>query len=156
MIKKEYTTVVTEYQSESELSEIDKTLIHEAKTVAKKAYAPYSNLNVGASVLLENDEIISSNNQENTAYPSGMCAERVALFYANSKYPNIGVKSIAICSFNKTEMNTIPISPCGSCRQVMLETELRFNKPIKVIMVGSEKIIVTDNVKQLLPLYFKI
>lgn len=155
MIKKEYITIVTEYKSKTELSHIDQSVINLALESGNKAYAPYSNLKVGASVLLENGEIISSNNQENTAYPSGMCAERVALFYANSKYPDIPIKTIAICAFNKTEMTKTPIFPCGSCRQVLLETEFRFNKPIKVIMVGSEKIVVSDNVIQLLPLYFK-
>ena len=154
MIKKEYITTVTEYSSESELSDIEKELIKESKLSAKKAYTPYSKFNVGASILLENNKIISANNQENIAYPSGMCAERVAIFYANAKYPNIAVKSIVITAFSNNELVQEPVTPCGSCRQVLLEAELRFNKPIKIIMVGKNKIVTVDNICELLPLYF--
>jgi len=157
MIKKEYITEVTEYESITELPKADKTLAELAIKSAKNAYAPYSNLKVGASILLENNEIISGNNQENGAYPAGMCAERVALFYANSKFNNIAPKSIAICAFhNNNTVTDTPITPCGSCRQALLETEIRFNKPIRIIMIGKNKIIISENILQLVPIHFQL
>ncbi|MBI9067518.1 MAG: cytidine deaminase [Salinivirgaceae bacterium] len=155
MIKKEYKTIVTEYSSETELSNQEQTLISKAKEAAKKAYAPYSKFNVGACVLLENGEFFSGNNQENAAYPSGLCAERVSMFYANSMHPDVAVISIAICASNENGFIKTPVPPCGSCRQVLLETEMRFKKSIKVIMVGSDSIHVIENVSQLLPLSFQ-
>jgi cytidine deaminase len=154
MIKKELITTVVEYDSESELSAMEQKLIQESKNCANKAYAPYSNFSVGATILLENDEIISGNNQENIAYPSGMCAERVAVFYANSKYPNVAINTIVITAFSNGKLVDDAVTPCGACRQVMLESEVRFAKPIKVIMVGKNKILSIDNVSELLPLSF--
>ncbi len=154
MIKKEYTIKTIEYSSEAEMSNQDSELIKMAKNAAKNAYAPYSEFKVGACVLLENGKLITGNNQENSAYPSGLCAERVAIFYANSVFPDIAVKAIAICAINKNGLLKNPVSPCGACRQVMLETELRFNKPIRTILIGKEKIIAIDNISQLLPLHF--
>ena len=154
MIKKEHITTVLEYNSEAEFSELEKALINKAKAAAAKAYAPYSKFNVGACVLLENNELIEANNQENAAYPSGMCAERNAIFYANGKFPEAAVKTMAITASNANGIVPTPVPPCGSCRQVMLETEMRFKKPIKVILIGREKIQVIENVSQLLPLNF--
>ncbi|MEA3452496.1 MAG: cytidine deaminase, partial [Bacteroidota bacterium] len=110
---------IEEYRNLDELHENDRRVVEKAKEAVKSAYAPYSNFHVGAAVLLENEEIICGTNQENSAYPSGLCAERVALFYANSKYPNIEIKTLAICAFNNNEYRKQPTSPCGSCRQVM-------------------------------------
>jgi cytidine deaminase len=104
---------------------------------------------------LQNGEIISGNNQENAAYPSGLCAERVAVFYANSQYPNVAITKIAICAENENGILKNPISPCGACRQVLLETEIRFGLPIKLILFGTEKIITITTISQLLPLHFK-
>lgn len=154
MVKKEYTTTVFEYSSDSAFSDIEKALIKNAKEAATKAYAPYSKFNVGACLLLENDEIISANNQENAAYPSGMCAERNAIFYANGKFPDVAVKTMAIAAINVNGIVQTPIPPCGSCRQVLLETEMRFEKPIKLILIGRERIQVIESVSQLLPLNF--
>jgi cytidine deaminase len=155
MIQKEYIVNITEYNSADELHLDEQELIQSAKKAAKDAYAPYSNFKVGASVVLQNGEIISGNNQENAAYPSGLCAERVAVFYANSKYPNVAITKIAICAENENGMLKNPISPCGSCRQVLLETEIRFGLPIKLILFGTEKIITINTISQLLPLHFK-
>lgn len=129
-------------------------LIDEAKKQTKDAYAVYSKFHVGAAVLLENGKIVCGNNQENSAYPSGLCAERTAVFYANSQYPDVPVKSIAIAAYTNGEFLSEPITPCGGCRQVLLETENRYGKNIKIILYGTEKTYVLENVKQLLPLSF--
>ncbi|NLI71872.1 MAG: cytidine deaminase [Bacteroidales bacterium] len=129
-------------------------LIEEAKKQAMNAYAVYSNFHVGAALLLENGKIIGGNNQENSAYPSGLCAERTAVFYANSQYPDVAVKTIAIAAYTNGEYLKDPITPCGGCRQVLLETETRYGKNMKVILYGTDKIYVLDNVRQLLPFSF--
>jgi cytidine deaminase len=154
MIKKNITTTLTEYDSVNELDKIDQQLVEECKKATKNAYAPYSNFHVGAAVLLENNEIIKGNNQENAAYPSGLCAERVALFYANSKFPDKKVKTIAISAKSKGKFTKSPVGPCGSCRQVILETENRFKSPIKIILYSEEKIQVVEDASSLLPISF--
>ncbi len=154
MTEKQIVTKVYEYNSINKLDEKDKILIEKAKEITKNSYAPYSHFNVGAAVLLENGKIITGTNQENAAYPSGLCAERVALFYANSEYPDIAVKSIAITAKTNTDFVENPIPPCGSCRQVLLETETRFKIPIKIILAGSKKIQIIKNAKSLLPINF--
>ena len=154
MHTKEIKTIIHEYDSIDELSKEDIAVINKAKQAAQNAYAPYSKFKVGACVLLENGELIQGNNQENAAYPSGLCAERVAMFYANSKYPDVTVKTIAVCAYVNSKLLEEPVPPCGSCRQVLLESETRFNSPIKVILIGENKISIIDNVKQLLPLNF--
>lgn len=129
-------------------------LIEEAKKQVMNAYAVYSNFRVGAALLLENGKIIGGSNQENAAYPSGLCAERTAVFYANSQFPDIAVKVIAIAAYSNGEYLKEPITPCGACRQVLLETESRYGKDIKVVLYGTDRTYVIDNVKQLLPLSF--
>lgn len=130
------------------------SLIEEAKKQTLNAYAAYSKFNVGAAALLANGKIIGGNNQENAAYPSGLCAERTAVFYANSQYPDVPVKAIAIAAYVNGEYLQDPITPCGGCRQVLLETESRYGKDVKMILYGTEKTYVMENVKQLLPLSF--
>ena len=154
MKKKEITTYFLEANSLQDLVEEDISLVKKSQEIIQNAYAPYSKFKVGVAILLENDEIITGTNQENSAYPSGLCAERVALFYANSKYPNVPVKTIAITAFYENKFVNAPIPPCGACRQVILETENRFKKPIKIILFGKEKIHLIDSIKQLLPLSF--
>jgi cytidine deaminase len=154
MIKREIKSIVVDYNSPAELNDEQQNLIQKAKNAAEKAYAPYSEFRVGAAVLLENDEIIEGNNQENAAYPSGLCAERVAIFYANSKYPEIEIKAIAITAITKDGFIKEPIPPCGSCLQVMFESEQRTDKPIQVILFGTDKITVAENIQQFLPIYF--
>jgi cytidine deaminase len=154
MQKKTIETKVSVYNFD-ELNEEYKQLINIAKEQVKKAYAPYSGFQVGAAVLLENGEFVSGSNQENSAYPSGICAERVAMFYANSKFPDIAVKAIAIAAYTKGNYLPEPVTPCGSCRQVLLETEIRFKKNICILLYGTEKTYLIDNVKQLLPLCFE-
>lgn len=154
MKKKNITTVTYEYNSVAELNQEEQMLIHKSKDIVKNAYAPYSKFEVGAAVLLENGEIITGTNQENAAYPSGLCAERVAVFYANSKFPDVPVKAIAVTAFTNNNFVKTPIPPCGSCRQVLVETETRFQKPIKIYLVSESKITVINDAKDLLPLNF--
>lgn len=148
-----YETKVTEYQPEEIPNEYI-PLIDEAKRQTQQAYAAYSKFHVGAALLLENGEIVTGNNQENSAYPSGLCAERTAVFYANSRYPESAVKMIAIAAYTNGEFLPEPVTPCGACRQVLLETENRYNRDMKIILFGTEKTYVLENVKQLLPLSF--
>lgn len=129
--------------SEKELSSSDHTLLSEAKKSAKSAYAPYSRFKVGSAVLLGNGKMISGNNQENAAYPSGLCAERVALFFTSSQYPNAVIKAIAITNV-----------PCGACRQAILEYESKQKSPVRIIMQWGKKILISDGIENLLPLSF--
>lgn len=140
--------------SYDELSEQYRQLIDEAKRVTGDAYAPYSKFHVGAAVLLENGEIVSGTNQENAAYPSGLCAERVTMFYANSKYPNVAPKALAIATFADGDFLDEPITPCGACRQVLLETEVRYGVDMDVLLYGKRGVYKLSSVKALLPLSF--
>jgi cytidine deaminase len=149
------TVTVFEYNNISELPEQDKHLMELAIKATDFAYAPYSTFRVGAAVLLENGEIFTGNNQENMAYPSGLCAERVALFYAASQYPDVAVSAIAITARASDFEISNPVAPCGACRQVMAETENRSNKKMKLIMMGDKgKVQVIKGVDNILPLMF--
>ena len=147
-------TNVTIY-SFDELDKAKQKLINKAKEQVEKAYAPYSEFHVGAAVELENGEIFAGSNQENSAYPSGLCAERVAMFYANAQYPEVPVKTLAIAAFTNENFLSTPVTPCGSCRQVLLETEMRFEKDITILLYGTKEIYQIENVRQLLPLCFE-
>jgi len=138
----------------SELSDEERFWIDTAIISAKQAYAPYSQFNVGAVVVLENGKIVTGNNQENIAYPSGMCAERVALYYAGARYRDVPVKAIIVIAV-KDGIVQKHISPCGACRQVLLETEIRSNQPIRVILAGSEEVHIINSAELLLPVSFK-
>ena len=137
-----------------ELSDEQKNLLNKAKEQTQNAYAPYSDFRVGAAVLLENGEIVCGNNQENAAYPSGLCAERVAMFYANAQYPNVAIKALAIAAWTNGKFLAEPVSPCGACRQVLLETENRFDKNFPVLLYGTEAVFLVEKAKDLLPLSF--
>ena len=138
----------------NELSDEERFWIDTAVISAKQAYAPYSNFYVGAVVVLVNGKIVTGNNQENIAYPSGMCAERVALYYAGARYPDVPVKAIVIVAV-KDGVVQKNISPCGSCRQVLLETETRFKQPVRVYLGGNEETHIIDSAEALLPVSFK-
>ncbi|MEY3237440.1 MAG: hypothetical protein RI883_1541 [Bacteroidota bacterium] len=143
------------FDSWEELSIKDKELIAKAYTICAKAYAPYSKFSVGAAVLLENGEVVLGNNQENIAYPSGLCAERVALFYAGANFPDEAVQTICIVANGDLIPFDTILAPCGGCRQVMLETETRQNKTYRVILVSqNKKTIVFNSAKDLLPFAF--
>lgn len=139
---------------EDELESSELTLVQKAKDAALKAYAPYSFFQVGAAVLLSDGTYCTGNNQENAAYPSGLCAERVALFYASANYPDLAVKAIAICAYKNNEYSPLPISPCGSCRQVINETGEKQKKTFKLILYGTRESYVFDDANALLPLSF--
>ena len=140
----------------NELSAQEQQLVANAKAAFKTAYAPYSGFLVGASVLLENGEVINGSNQENVAYPSGLCAERVALFYAGAKFPDVKINTVAISVLSKNfEVNDV-ISPCGACRQVMAEYEDKQHRPIKVILHSpTDEVLIANKVEDLLPFMFK-
>ena len=133
-----------------ELSVEDQQLMDAALEATQRSYAPYSNFHVGAAVLLENGVIVTGTNQENMAYPSGLCAERTTLFYANSQYPEVAVKTLAIATCNSENI----LSPCGACRQVMAETEKRYGKPMRILLCGKENVYVVESAAALLPLTF--
>ena len=154
MQKKTIETNIEIYSFE-ELSKEKQDLINKAKEQVTKAYAPYSGFHVGAAIELENGIIVTGNNQENSAYPSGLCAERVAMFYANSQYPDVPVKTLAIAAFTNGNFIADPVTPCGSCRQVLLETEMRYEKSITILLYGTKNIYQLESVKQLLPLCFE-
>ena len=154
MKTREIKIVVFEFENSSELPEADQVMLAEARRITALAYAPYSGFHVGAAVLLANGMIITGNNQENAAYPSGLCAERVALFYANANYPDSKVQAIAISASKNGVLINESVKPCGSCRQALAETEVRYETPIRVILDGQDAILVLQGVESLLPLSF--
>jgi cytidine deaminase len=154
MRKKELYSTFYEFLSLSELTDRDKKLVDKARNVALSAYAPYSDFQVGAAVLLDNERIITGNNQENAAFPSGLCAERVAVFYAKSQFPGSAIHAIAIAATSKNKEPEFPTSPCGACLQVLMENEIRDNHSIRVVLYGSKRILMAENVRQFLPLGF--
>ena len=153
-------TLIRESRFE-ELNETDRRLVEMAKESTRRAYAPFSNYQVGAAILLDNGKIVEGSNQENAAYPSGLCAERTAAFYASSSNPGVPFKKIAISAWmNPGEgqsweegFQKNPVSPCGGCRQALLEYEHLYGD-IEVLLYGSEKIYILPSIKSLLPLAF--
>lgn len=138
-----------------ELSAADREVVDAARAATANSYAIYSHFNVGAAVRLANGIIVSGSNQENAAYPSGLCAERTTLFWANSQYPTQPVEVLAIAARNEQGELATPIPPCGACRQVILETEKRFSKAMRIILYGAKECyLIDDGVKALLPLSF--
>lgn len=137
-----------------ELTHRQKEVIETAKNACDKSYSPYSHFSVGAAVEMENGEILSASNQENASYPSGLCAERNVLFYAKAQYPDKDVIRIAIVAKNEGVVTKTPVSPCGSCRQVMTETAMRQKRKIELIMAGEDTCIIVHDVNDLLPLQF--
>ena len=145
----------TEYDGNDLLPFDDNILIMKARDAAKTAYAPYSGFRVGASVLLENGIIITGSNQENAAYPSGICAERTALFYASSQYPKVPIVAIAVSTINISATSSDIAKPCGACRQVMAEYEDLAGKPLRIILDSTDKVVIINGMDSLLPLRFK-
>jgi len=138
-----------------DLDSESKYLVHKAKEATQHAYAPYSKFHVGAAILLEDDTLVTGSNQENASYPLCMCAERVALYAATAEHPEKRIKKIAVIAHKKNHKDLQPATPCGACRQVMLEFELKQKKPIEVVMlVKGEKWIVSPSVGTLLPFDF--
>ena len=144
-----------EYENAEELSSSDSELVDEAAKALSGSYAPYSGFHVGSALLLENGDTVKGSNQENAAYPSGLCAERVALFHANSEHPDKAVISLAITVKADHFTSDGPIAPCGACRQVIAETEKRQNRKIRIIMRGENgSTRIVDGIENLLPLMF--
>ena len=140
----------------NELSDIEKTLHEAAINARKNAYAPYSHFNVGCAVLLENGEIVTGNNQENAAYPSGLCAERVTVFNIGANYPNVKIKKLYVIGGpSREETFTTATPPCGACRQSLLEYETKQNEPIEIYFSGIDGAVYKcDSIKDLLPFSF--
>lgn len=146
---------IEEYNHISELSTEDRNLLEKAWKACDTAYAPYSKFNVGAAVLLANGEIVTGNNQENAAYPSGLCAERVAMYYASAQHPGVAMKSIAVAVKSDIVKLEDPGSPCGSCRQVMAEYENLHHTKMRIILGSpNTKIQILEGINSLLPLAF--
>ena len=136
------------------MPEADAQLLTRAEEMTANSYAPYSNFHVGAAVLMSDGRIFGGSNQENAAFPSGLCAERTALYYASAQCPDQDVVSVAIAAeYQGKPAEGIP-SPCGACRQAMVQYESKSGKPIKVILGGSDRILVFNSVSDLLPLVF--
>ena len=138
-----------------ELSTEEQHLVNLAIEATHRSYAPYSHFHVGAAVRLENGEEIIGCNQENAAYPSGLCAERTALFSAGAQYPDVPVEMLAIAARGTDgELLSDPVSPCGSCRQVIIESETRAGHPIRILLYGRKCVYVIDGIGKLMPLMF--
>ncbi len=137
-----------------ELEPTLRKLVEKAKAMTQNAYCPYSHFHVGAAALLADGLIFAGSNQENAAYPSGLCAERTTLFATNANHPNTPVVALAIACYTNGHFTKDAASPCGACRQVMLETEQRFDKPMKVILYGEEMCYIFNSAADLLPLNF--
>lgn len=148
-------TKLTVYQDLRELSDDVISLMEMAKEARKNAYAPYSNFSVGTAILLDNDEVIIGSNQENASYPSGLCAERTAIYYASAKYPNAKVLKLAITAGAINKRTDKPIPPCGACRQALAEYEVKQEAPMEIYFMGEiGEVIKSDSLANLLPLIF--
>jgi cytidine deaminase len=155
MKKVDLTTSITVYDSIEELPNQVQGLMQKAIDTKKNAYAPYSKFKVGASLLLDNGVIITGNNQENAAYPSGICAERVAVWKASSDYPSVKILKLAISASSNSQILKEPVAPCGACRQTLSEYELKQKDKVEVYFMGEEgKIIKTNSISDLLPIAF--
>ena len=155
MQKLQLTTEYILYENKEELDIESQKLLDIAIETRKKAYAPYSKFSVGAAILLDNGKIITGNNQENAAYPSGMCAERVAIYSAGAMHPESTIKKITISASSSQRKVVKPVAPCGACRQAIAEYEIKQDTPIEIIFMGETgAIIKVHSLKDLLPLAF--
>ena len=154
MTNREIKIAYQEFDSLDELNQEDLLLAKAAIDATSRSYAPYSNFNVGAALMYADGEIIQGSNQENAAYPSGLCAERIALFYASSRRPDTPIISLAIAAAQNGKLCDIPATPCGACRQVMAQYQTKGGRPMSVLLVGGKKIWKFASVDDLLPLTF--
>ena len=143
-----------EFSSVSEMEPKDQELVKVAIEAQKGSYSPYSHFQVGAALLLDNGIVVKGANQENAAYPSGLCAERSAMFWAGANYPDVSMNTLAIAGADHGVLCESPASPCGACRQVMAEYQKKHGKPMKIILVGSKRIRKFKCVDDLLPFIF--
>lgn len=158
MKKQQFISDYTVYDDERELAvheAADAELLQQAHEATRNSYAPYSKFHVGAAARLANGVIVKGNNIENAAYPSGLCAERVTLFAAQAQYPDVPVEALALTACSEITEVTEPVAPCGACRQVMVETEQRSGRPMKIICQGQTgPVFVFDGVETLMPFVF--
>ena len=154
MTNKEIKIAYLEYESADQLDPQDRKLAKAAIEAIGNSYAPYSNFNVGAAVMLEDGEIIKGSNQENAAYPSGLCAERTALFYAGATHPDKAAIKLAIAAGQNGKLCDTPATPCGACRQVMAQYQFKGGRPMEVLLIGARNIWKFSKVDDLLPLIF--
>ncbi|NMH24352.1 cytidine deaminase [Flavobacterium solisilvae] len=148
-------TSFTVYQSVAELPQDVQSLMEQAIEIRKKAYAPYSKFRVGAALLLDNGKVVLGSNQENAAYPSGLCAERVAIFQSGAIYPEAKIVKMAVSAASDTNKTTTPIPPCGACRQSISEYEFKQEYPIEIYFMGeSGEVYLSKSISNLLPLTF--
>jgi len=139
----------------AELTAEEQSLVEQAIEATSRSYARYSRFHVGAAIRLDNGETVIGCNQENAAFPAGICAERSAIFAAGAQWPQSAVTTIAIAARDTKGMLTdMPVSPCGTCRQVMIETETRFHHPLRILLYGQRCVYVMDGIKNLMPLSF--
>lgn len=150
---KDFTFRYSEYSSIEELNDLEQKVAHASISAQGSSHSPYSNFRVGAAVLLANGEIVLGSNQENGAYPSGLCAERVALFGAATRYPDQRIAMLAVSASHQGRLIETPVPPCGGCRQVMLEYRTKHGASFPVIMVGARRIVKLD-MESLLPFSF--
>lgn len=149
------TSTLQVYDSIDELPAEVQGLMNQAVEAREKAYAPYSKFQVGAALLLDNSEIISGSNQENASYPSGLCAERTAIFYAGAKYPEAKINIIAISAKSLNYTVETPIAPCGACRQSIAEYEVKQKTPVEIYFMGEKgEVVKSNSLAELLPLVF--
>lgn len=146
---------ILSYQFE-ELSADDQQLIAEAKKMTGTSYSPYSCFQVGAAIRLKDGQIFRGSNQENAAYPSGICAERTAFFASSANAPGVAPVAIAIAAQTQGHFTAEPVPPCGMCRQALMEAELRFHQPLRVLLYGEDEIYVCESIQELLPLHFEL
>lgn len=137
-----------------ELNSEEQELIDAARAIAKEAYAPYSKFRVGAALRLKSGRLVTGSNQENAAYPSGLCAERTALFYAGAQFPDDPVVALAVTAIRDDNQFVALASPCGGCRQVLLETADRFKHPFPVYLAGANSVKIVEDCRLLLPINF--
>lgn len=154
MTNKEIKIAYIEYESLDQLDADDRKTADAAVEAISLSYAPYSRFNVGAAVMFEDGEIVKGANQENAAYPSGLCAERTALFYASASRPDKAMKILAIAAGQEGKLCDSPATPCGACRQVMAQYQTKSGRPMAIILVGAKKIWKFGKVDDLLPLIF--
>ena len=143
-----------EFRSMDELSKEEQELVSAAIKATDNAYARYSNFKVGAALRLEDGRIVIGANQENAAFPSGLCAERSAIFAAQSHYPDQPIIMLAIAAKNENGILKDPVTPCGACRQVILEMEDRYQRPVRILLYGTNGVYCIRSIKDLLPLSF--
>ncbi|RZN82636.1 MAG: cytidine deaminase [Winogradskyella sp.] len=149
-------TTLEVYDSMTELPKDVQQLMQSAISIRKNAYSPYSKFNVGAAILLDNGEVVSGSNQENASYPSGLCAERTAIYYAGATYPKAKMLKMALTASSQNQVTGKPIPPCGACRQAIAEYEIKQDQPIEIYFMGAEgKVVKSESLANLLPLLFE-